>query len=238
MPQQNKLKIVSISNNRNHHHVNNMELVKFSYDKIASKLSSFVSRNQKVRVIVFFSCSDPCRDKANLSFLKQFGVVPDEFDISRGDSAINILSGLNDFDGLTIIVESVSINDFLLKDIAALNEEYDSMLGISGKYQHLIDDKIDKISNYFKQSQHVYTGGYVYISGLSVLMPDTDQDLLPETEFLPWYLEVANKSSLCRVERQPELSLFMQKITEVEPLINNLDDYLDEMSNCESEWDV
>ena len=79
----------------------------------------------------------------------------------------------------------MSINGFLIKDIAALNEDDDSMLGISGKYQHLINDKIDKISNYFKQSQHVYTGSYVYISGFSFLMSNTDQDLLPEAVFMP-----------------------------------------------------
>ena len=68
-------------------------------------------------------------------------------------------------------------------------------------------------------------------------MPNTDQYLLPEAEFLPWYLEVDNKSSLCHIVRQPELSLLMQKITEVEPLIHNLDDYLDEMNKWESELD-
>ena len=229
--------LISNNVNDNRNMINNMELVKFSYDKIASKLSSFVSQNQKVRVIVFFSCSDPGRDKADLSFLKQFGVVPQEFDISNGDSAINVLSGLNGFDGLTIIVESVSINGLLLKNIAAQNEDYDSISRISGKYKRLISDQTEKISNYFKNNQHKYASGYLYISGFSILMPNTGQDLLPETEFLPWYLEVDNKSSLCRVERQPELSLFMQKITEVEPLIRNLDDYLDVMKKWESELD-
>jgi len=75
------------NDNDNISKINNMELIKFSYDKIASKLSGFVSQNQKVRVIVFCSYKDHSRDRANLSFLKQFGVVPDEFYISKGLSS-------------------------------------------------------------------------------------------------------------------------------------------------------
>jgi|GEM_PF-6847359 len=221
-----------ISNNENDHSymVNNMEPVKFSYDKISSKLSSFVSKNQKVRVIIFFSCLDHGRDRANLSFLKYFGVVPQEFYISNSDSAINILSSLKGFDGLTIIVELVSINELLLKDTTNQNEHIVSMSRISVKYQCLISDQTEKISNYFKKNQHECTADYVYISGFSVLKSSTDQDLLPEAEFFPWYLEVDNKPSLCRIVRQPELSLLMQKMAEVEPLIHNLDDYLAEMN--------
>lgn len=96
---------------------------------------------------------DHGRDRANLFFLKYFGVVPEEFDISNNESAVNVLSGLNDFDGLTIIIESVPINDLLLKDTAALNEYYDSMSGISCKYQSLLGDQIEKISSYFKKNQ-------------------------------------------------------------------------------------
>ena len=225
------------SNNDNVSKINNMELVKFSYDKISSKLSSFVSENQKVRIIVFFSCSDPGRDKANLTFLKQFGVVPQEFDISNGDSAINILSELDGFDGLTIIVESVSMNGLLLKNTATQNEGIDSMPRISDKYQRLISEQTENISNYFNKNLHQYTGGYVYISGFCELISSTDKDLLPEAEFLPWYLEIDNKSSLCRIVRQPELSLLMRKMKEVEPLIHNLDDYLAEMIKWESELD-
>ena len=218
--------------------INNMKLLKFSYDKVASKLSSFVSQNQEVRVIVFFSCLDCARDRANLSFLKHFGVVPEEFYISKDDSAINILSGLNAFDGLTIIIESVSISDLLLKDTASQNEHYVSISSISGKYQRLISEQTEKLSHYFKKSQHEYSGGYVYISGFSVLISSTDQDLLPDSKFLPWYLEVDNKSSLCRIVKLPELSHLMQKMTEEEPLIHNLDDYLAEMNKWESELDV
>jgi hypothetical protein len=228
-----------ISNNENDNisEINNMGFVKFPYEKIISKLSSFVSPNQKVRVVAFYSCSDSGRDKANLAFLKQFGVVPQEFCISNGDSAINILSDLNDFDGLTIIVESVSINGFLLKDTAAQNEHIVSISRISGKYQRLIREKTEKISNYFKKNQHEYTGDYVYILGFSELISSTDQDLPHEAEFLPWYLKVDNESSLSRIVRQPELSLLMQKMVEVEPLIHNLDDYLAEMIKWESELD-
>jgi len=110
-----------------------MELVKFPYDKIIAKLSGFVTRNQKVRVIMFFSCSEPGRDKANLAFLKQFGVVPQEFCIANGDSAINILSDLRDFDGLTIIVESMPANDLIFKDRATQNQGIDSIPRIAGK---------------------------------------------------------------------------------------------------------
>jgi len=228
-----------ISNNENDNisKINNMELIKFPYDKIASKLSGFVSQNQKIRVVVFCSCKDHSRDRANLSFLKQFGVVPDEFDISKGDQVIKILSGLNGFDGLTIFIESVSINELLLQDTAAQNEHYVSMSRISTKYQRLISDETENISNYFKKNQHKFTGGYVYISGFSLLMPGTGQDSLPEAEFLPWYLEIDNKSSLCHMVRQPELSLLMQKMAEVEPLIHNLDDYLTQMNKWESELD-
>lgn len=212
-----------------------MELVKFPYDKMTSKLSGFVPQNKKVRVIIFFSCSEPGRDKANLAFLKQFAVVPQEFCIANGDAAINILSGLNDFDGLTIIVESAPVNDLLFEDIATQNKGIDSIPGISEKYQRLISEQAETISHYIKNNRHEYAGGYVYISGFSELISNTDEDLLPEAEFLPGYLEVDNKSSLCRIVKQPELSLLMHKMKEVEPLIHNLDDYLDEMNKWESE---
>jgi len=119
------------NDNDNISKINNMELIKFSYDKIASKLSGFVSQNQKVRVIVFCSYKDHSRDRANLSFLKQFGVVPDEFDISKGYPVAKILSGLNGFDGLTIIIESVPINKLSFQDTSAQNEHYVSMSRIS-----------------------------------------------------------------------------------------------------------
>ena len=212
-----------------------MELVRFPYDKITSKLSGFVPQNQKVRIIIFFSCSEPGRDKANLAFLKQFGVVPQEFCIANGDAAINILSGLNDFDGLTIVVESVPVNDLIFEDSATQNEGIDSIPRISASYQHLISEQTETISHYFKNNRHEYTGGYVYISGFSELMSRTDEDLFPEAEFLPGYLEVDNRSSLCRIVKQPELSLLMQKMKDVEPLIYNLDDCLDEMNKWESE---
>ena len=164
-------------------------------------------------------------------------MVPQEFDISNGDSAINILSELDDFDGLTIIIESVSVSGLLLKKSVAQNESIELMPKISGKYQRLITDQTEKISNYFKKNQHEYAGGYVYICGFCQLIPTADEDLLPEAEFFPWYLEVDNKSSLRRIVRQPELSLLMRKMKEVEPLIHNLDDYLAEMIKWESELD-
>ena len=213
--------------------INNMEPVKFSYDQIASKLSSFVTQKQKVRLIVFFSCFDPGRHRANLTFLKHFGVVPEEFDISKDDSVFNILSGLNinGFDGMTIIIDSVSINNILVNHSKIHNIDADATSKIPGKYQHLISAQAEKISHYLKQNQHAFTGGYVYISGFSAMPSKPEQDSLPDTEFLPWYLEVDNKSSLCRVVRQPELSFLMKKMTEVQPLIHNLDDYLEEINH-------
>ena len=88
-----------------------------------------------------------------------------------------------------------------------------------------------------REYQHEYTGGYVYISGFSLLISSNSQYSQFEAKFLPWYLEVDNKSSLCRMVRQPELSLLMQKMAEVESLIHNLDDYLAEMNKWESELD-
>lgn len=211
-----------------------MEYVKYSYEKIASKLSSFVIQNQPVRLIACFSSSDPGRDRANLILLKQFGVVPVEVNIPQGDLNINMNSSLNSFDGLTVMIDSVLIKDHLSKDLLVKNVHHYSISKIPSKYQHLINSQTERLSSYFKQNQHTYTGGYIYISGFSILLPNTHPELLPETEFLPWYLQVDNNSNMSRVVRQPELNLFMQQITDVDPHILNLDEFLDQMRSWES----
>ena len=211
-----------------------MEIVKFTYDKIASKLSSYVSQSKKIRVIMFFSSFDQGRDRANLSILKCFGVVPEEHDISKGDSVFNILSGLNGFDGLVIIIESVDASRLLLKDTVVQNEHCASVSRISSIHQHLINKRTEKISNFFKHNKHEYTAGHVYISGFSVSISSTSRNSLPDAGFMPWYLEIDNKPGLSRIVRQPELNFLLNKTTEMEPLIYNLDDYLNKMSDWES----
>jgi len=199
-----------------------MNYITYSYQKVASKLSSFVIHNQPVRIIFCFSYSDPGRDIANLSFIKQFGVVPEEINISL-EKEVNISQDMNGFSGLTIIINSVSVNGTF------------SGSDISDKYQTLIKQQSEMITNHFQKDHKSYTKEYIYISGFSVSSSNSLSKQFAETEFLPWYLEIDKNSSLDQIVRQPELNRFMQQLTEEEPQIPCLDKYLNGMIDRENE---
>ena len=232
-----------------------MKYIQYSYDKLASKLYSFVMRNQPVRVIVCFSSLDSGRDREMLILLKQFGVAPFETYSQYGGFDADLLSKISSFEGLTILLESIPVSDAAVKSFLSRdsgNTKATSIplsrstraelrklpVNIDLQYLEFTSCQSEKLSAAIQQNQELSKNGYIYLSGFSVRIPAIGSGMMLETGFLPWYLEVANQPGSRRVIRQPDLNSFIQQLTETGPVIHKLDQVVQEMASRELELDI
>lgn len=228
---------------------NNINFSKYSYGSIAAKLSGYIDTNQKIRVINSFGYHDPGRNVANLSFLKQFGVVPLELNSRHGEININEFINLDVSRGITIYVESIYIGDNYpgrevssssqIEKISENVSKYDfSKTKLSGEHDLITQGHIDIISQQIQvlakliEAKHQdHPGEYLYISGFSFVSPIQSHNKITKTEFFPWYFELGNHSGMIKKFAQPELNVFVRNLSERPPQIPNLDDLIDSIGS-------
>lgn len=229
-----------------------MEIAKYSYRSIAAKLSGYVEEIQRVRLINSFAYQDAGRDKANLLFLKQFGVVPQELNNHHGEIEIKELTKLEEYDGLTIFIESICVFDGIPGDIVSGRSKEKNMrkdistidakqVNKAGMYNLLkegyiktINKNTHMLARLMETKRKDFRGGYIYLSGFSCTSSNHEENEMSESEFLPWYFELGNMSGMTKMFTQPELDVFLKDLAEQPPLIANLDDYLDGIASNES----
>lgn len=222
---------------------NAMEPVIYPYWSIAAKLSTYVETKQNVRLITSFASVDPNRDRANLLFLKQFGVVPQDQVSHFGEIDIRGITNLDSYDGLTIIFESIAISDVEPDSILGGKKRTEKLLKsnahrfystemkdmLTEDKARVINHQIHMLSSLLEIQRQNFRGGYIYISGFSCMSSAQNNDKTAELGFLPWYFELGNMKEKQQVITQPELDSFLDNLEEQPPLISNLDDLLDSM---------
>ena len=203
--------------------MNDLELKKYTYQDIASRLSWFNTGGHPLKIILCSTCEHPARDRINLDILKQFGIVPDELFFS-GPNPGQLLH-LFDFSDLILMIDSIPVGDSFLE------------FAIPSKYQHIINTRSKGLCSILRDRNYVSNNGYIYLAGFSkpLLFPKSGQ--FDEFEYIPWYLEVDNKYASRYVVRQPELNHVLEQLELQHPKIPSLEDYIAEMVKLETKRD-
>lgn len=209
--------------------VNDMLINKYSFQKIASKLSSFVLSGQSVRVVACYSYSDSESECVSRSLYQQFGVVPEEVYFSRSGFDFNDLKEFENFYGLTIFIVSVPVTDYFTKRLLSGKAASDAY--VPEAYRDLLKQQTRILGRFVRQNKKMFQGGYVCVSGLSVSHLSSDESILSSAEFLPWYLEKHERNHLGYSIAQPELGSYIQELAEIEPDGVRLDAFLGDMQN-------
>lgn len=223
-----------------------MEFIKYTYSSIAAKLSVYADTRQNVRLITSFASNDPNRDRANLSFLKQFGIVPQDHVSEFGGINSDELSNLDACNGLTIIVESIGAINIEPDgvDIASAPAEKTMASNVSQFYSagstgrrtedpvNIINRQNKMLSCLLEAKRDDFIGGYIYISGFSCITSSGNNNKTSSSCFSPWYFEFCNAEGKQKVITQPELKSYLDSLEEQPPLIANLEHLLDGMGNC------
>lgn len=224
---------------------NSAGITKYSYGSITAKLAGYIEVNQKVRLINSFAYQDAGRDKANLLFVKQFGVVPQELNSQHGEIGIRDFTSLEAYDGLTIFIESMLVSDAIssssvansgqavnmYKNVSMINFKQANVTGthdfITEGHINTINQQTQMLARLLETKRKDFRGGYIYISGFSCTSSIHEKNELPEPEFLPWYFELGNMTGMPTIFTQPELDILLKNLVDQPPLIANLDDFLD-----------
>ncbi len=81
------------------------------------------------------------------------------------------------------------------------------------------------------------TGTIIYLAGFNIQEGVEESVKFPPFKFIPWYLLLSNGQSIKRVYRQPELSKLLQKLSDDNPYMVDIESIISDME-IDSNFDL